>query len=152
MLTFTNFNCPLLLIHLFKKMKHWNLNIANWLLSNWDRLLKRKGPETLPQSSKFFKRLHRIIVIVYSYLSVGQVWWLHHELWIKRYIQKCTLSHITSCTNTHPDVTDLVNHDGMVKNTKNWISWEWNIIFLWNKKILNLCFRENTFWEVIVVL
>ena len=26
-------------------------------------------------------------------LSTGQVWWLH-DLWFKRYIQKCTLSHI----------------------------------------------------------
>ena len=39
--------------------------------------------------------------------------------------------HPVSCTNTHHDVTDLVNH-GMVKNTKIWISWECNIIFLWN--------------------
>ena len=28
-----------------------------------------------------------------------------------------------SCTNTHHDMTDLVNH-GMVKNTKTWTSWE----------------------------
>ena len=47
-----------------------------------------------------------------------------------------------SCSNTRPDITDLVNH-GMVKNTKTWISWEWNIIFLWNKKILNLCLRRH---------
>ena len=43
-----------------------------------------------------------------------------------------------SCINTHHDVTDLLNHE-MVKNTKTWISWEWNITFPWNKKILNLC-------------
>ena len=29
----------------------------------------------------------------------------------------------------------------MVKNTKTWMSWERNIIFLRNKKILNLCVR-----------
>ena len=29
----------------------------------------------------------------------------------------------------------------MAKNTKNWISWERNITFLWNKKILNQCLR-----------
>ena len=46
--------------------------------------------------------------------------------------------HLVSCTNTHRDVTDLVNH-GMVKNTKPWISWERN------KKILNLCFR----WHIL---
>ena len=48
--------------------------------------------------------------------------------------------HLVSCTNTHRDVTDLVNHR-MVKNTKTWISWEQNITFLRNKKILNLCLR-----------
>ena len=48
--------------------------------------------------------------------------------------------HLVSCTNTNRDVTDLVNH-GMVKNTKTWICWERNIIFLRNKKILDLCFR-----------
>ena len=33
----------------------------------------------------------------------------------------------------------------MVKNTKPWISWEWNIIFQQNKKILNLCLR----WHIL---
>ena len=74
------------------------------------------------------------------YLSAGQVWWLH-DLWFKRYSEM----HLVSCTNTHRDVTDLVNH-GMVKNTKIWISWERNIIFLRNKKILNLCFR----WHILI--
>ena len=46
--------------------------------------------------------------------------------------------HPVSCINTHHDVTDLISH-GMVKNIKTWISWEWNIIFPRNKKILNLC-------------
>ena len=48
--------------------------------------------------------------------------------------------HLVSCTNTHRDVTYLVNH-GMVKNIKSWISWERNIIFLGNKKFLSLCLR-----------
>ena len=47
-------------------------------------------------------------------------------------------------TNIHHDVTDLVNH-GIVKNTKTWISWKQNIIFLQNKKILNLCLR----WHIL---
>ena len=51
---------------------------------------------------------------------------------------------LVSCTNTHHDVTDSVNR-GMVKNTKRWISWEQNIIFLWNKKILYLCLR----WHIL---
>ena len=78
----------------------------------------------------------------FLYLLTSQVWWLL-ELWLKIYIQKCTLSHVLN-TNTQRDVTDLVNHR-MVKNTKTWISWEGNIIFLWNKKILNLCFR----WHIL---
>ena len=41
-----------------------------------------------------------------------------------------------SCTSTHQDVTDLVNH-GMVNNTKTETSREWNITFLSNKKSLN---------------
>ena len=56
--------------------------------------------------------------------------------------------HFVSCTNTHRDVTDLVNH-GMVKNTKTWISWEWNIFFYEIKKFL-ICASDGTIWEVIV--
>ena len=52
--------------------------------------------------------------------------------------------HPVLCTNTHHDVTDLVNH-GMVKSTKTWISWERNITFLQNKKILNLYLR----WHIL---
>ena len=52
--------------------------------------------------------------------------------------------HLVSCTNTHLDVTDLVNHS-MVKNTKTWISWERSITFPQNKKLLN-CASDN-FWE-----
>ena len=49
-----------------------------------------------------------------------------------------------SCTNTHHDVTDLVNN-GMLKNTKTWISWEWNITFLRNEKVINMCLR----WHIL---
>ena len=52
--------------------------------------------------------------------------------------------HPISCTNTHHDVTNLVNH-GMVKNTKTWISWEQNISFPGHKKILNLYLRWHIF-------
>ena len=50
--------------------------------------------------------------------------------------------HLVSSANTYCDVTDLVNHE-MFKNTKTWISWERNIIFLRNKNVLNLCFRQH---------
>ena len=52
--------------------------------------------------------------------------------------------HLVSCTNTHRDVTNLVNH-GIVKNAITWISWERNIVFLRHKRILNLCFR----WHIL---
>ena len=78
-----------------------------------------------------FKRFHKSFCPS-LYLLTGQVWWLY-ELQLKRYIQKCTLSH-------HDVIIDFVNH-GMFKNTKPWISWEWYITFLWNKEILNLCLR-----------
>ena len=48
-----------------------------------------------------------------------------------------------SCTNTDHDVTDLVNHR-MFKNTKTSISWERNITFLRNKKILKGFLRYKT--------
>ena len=50
--------------------------------------------------------------------------------------------HPVSSTNTHNDVTDLVNH-GMVKNTKAWISWD-------RKKLLP-CVSDYTFWEIIIL-
>ena len=46
--------------------------------------------------------------------------------------------HPVSFLNINHDVTDLVNH-GVVKNAKTWMSWELNISFLRNKKIINLC-------------
>ena len=54
--------------------------------------------------------------------------------------------HPVSCTTTHHDITDLVNH-GIVKNRKAWISWEWNITFLQNKKILNLSLTWHILWS-----
>ena len=81
-----------------------------------------------------FKRLLKIIALPYIYqltrfgdfMSCGS--------------KDNSKMHLVSCTNTHRHITDMVNH-GMVKNKKTWISWEWNIIFLQNKKVLNLCFR-----------
>ena len=36
-------------------------------------------------------------------------------------LMSCGSKDVFKCTNTHHDVTDLVNH-GIVKNTKTWIS------------------------------
>ena len=52
------------LIHLFKKMKHWNLDIIGFL--------------EIPEN-----------YCAWLYWSTGQVWWLN-ELLCKRYIWTCT--------------------------------------------------------------
>ena len=122
-----------LFIHTFKKNKHWKLDIIGYWVS---RLLNWKGPRSQPQSSKLFKRFLKIITLC---LSIN--WPCLVTLWVV--IQKiCSKMHPVSCTNTHHDVTDLVNHE-IVKNTKTWISWEWNITFLQNEKIPNLCLRRH---------
>ena len=51
---------------------------------------------------------------------------------------------LVSCNNTHHDVTNLVNQ-GMVKNTKTWISRERNITFLQNKKKIITRASNDTF-------
>ena len=43
--------------------------------------------------------------------------------------------HPVLCINVHHDVIDSENHE-MVKNTKIWISWEWNITFLYSIEIM----------------
>ena len=52
--------------------------------------------------------------------------------------------HSVTCSNTHHDVTDLVNLE-MVKNAKTWLSWERNITFLQNKKIISL----SLWWRIV---
>ena len=114
-------------------MKHWNINIFSYWVIGAPAKLKRTWSivPVLQIVQKITANYHSCLN-----LSTGQVWWLC-ELWFKRYIH-------VSCANTHCDITDLVNH-GMIKNTKTWISWGQNIIFLWNKKMLNLCFR----WHIL---
>ena len=47
--------------------------------------------------------------------STDQFWW-RNELWFKRYIQKCTLSHVL---NTHHEVTVLINREMLkIQNLK----------------------------------
>ena len=103
-------------------MESWH----NWLLSNWSRLLKWKGPGTWPHCSKI----------------PGPPKIPENSLFISINYSKM---YPALCTNIHHDVTDLIN--GMVKNAKTWISWERNIIFPRNKKILNLCIRWHIFWS-----
>ena len=68
-------------------MESWH----KWLLSNWSRLLKWKGPVTYPSPSNVQKNAENFWPCLF--LSIAQGWCLN-ELWFKRYIEKCTLSHV----------------------------------------------------------
>ena len=86
-----------------------------------------------PNCSKGYWKLLPLLLSI-SWPSLVTSWVVLQKIYSKMYL--------ASCSNTYHDVTDSVNH-GMVKNTKHWISWERNIIFIWNKRILNLCLRWN---------
>ena len=88
-----------------------------------------------PNCSKDYWKLLPLLISI-NWPSLVTSWLVVKNIYSKIYL--------VSCTNTHCDDTDSVNH-GMVKNTKTWISWEWNRTFLWNKKILNLCLR----WHIL---
>ena len=114
-------------------MTPWNYNkIGHWVIRAGCKI--EKGLELSPSTPKC-SRVLKIIALAYI-CQLAKFDDLMRELLFKRYIQKCTVLR----TNTHPDVTDLINH-GMVKNTRTYISWEPNITFQRNKKILNLCLR-----------
>ena len=109
-------------------------SLHNWLLSNWGRLLNWKGSGT-PNCLK--SSWYSYISIKWSSVAnVAYLWVLVQKIYSKM--------QPVSCTNTLHDVTDLLNH-GMVKNTRTGISWEQNITFLRNKKILNLCLK----WHIL---
>ena len=97
-----------------------------------EQVAKLKRTWNLPPVLQIVQKIHENYCPC-LYLSIGQVW----SLVVQKIYSKM---HPVSCTNTHHDVTDLVNL-GMVKNTKTWISWERNTTFPRNKKILNLRIR-----------
>ena len=72
---------------------------------------------SLPNCSKDYWKL------LYLLISTEQDWWLH-DLWFKRYIQKCTLTHVLILT-----VTSLI----------------WYIIGWLKYKNLNILRTEHTF-------
>ena len=118
-------------------MKHYNLDIiGHWVIGAVYQIEKDLGLSPSPPNwSKYSWKLFYLHISINSPCLVTE-WVVVQKIYSK--------IHPVSCTNTHHDVTDLVNH-GMVKNTKTWISWERNIIFLWNKKILNLWLR----WHIL---
>ena len=105
----------------------------NWLLSNLGWLLSWKGSGNQHQSFKLFKRFQENIAFAYIWL-IGDLMRCVQKIYSKMH-HVLILGH---------DITDLVN-PGMLKNTITWIHRERNMNFLWNKKILNLCFR----WHIL---
>ena len=120
-----------------KKMKHWNFEILGYFVIGAGCWIEKdlELSHSLPNCSKdswkllpLFRSINWPSLVIYR----DAVW--------KIYSKMCPVSF----TNILHDVIDLVNR-GMVKKTRTWISWEWNITFLQNKKILNLCLR----WHIL---
>ena len=121
-------------VNLFKKMKHWYLDIIGyWVIgAGWKDLKLSHGPqivEKIPEN--YFPCIYR---------SIGKVWWVN-ELWFKSYIQNCTLSYLIILTMT----SRIWYIIWWLKNTKTWICWEQIIAFLKFEKVLNLCLR----WHIL---
>ena len=108
-----------------------------------------KGPGTWAQFSKSFKRFQKNIDLAYIYQ-------LNKFAGLMSCSSRDMLKNApVSCSNTHHDVIDLVNQ-GMVKNTKSWISRERNITFLYKTKNvltcahfekLSFCSKRNLEWS-----
>ena len=88
-----------------------------------------------PNCSKDYWKLLLLLIFI-NWPSLVTSWVVILKIYSKLYL--------VSWTNTHLDITDSVNHE-MVQNTKTWITWEQNKIFLWNQKIINLWLR----WHIL---
>ena len=90
---FNGWHTPFLIVlrlPFFKKMKHWNLGIFGyWVIGAGCQI--KKDLESSPSLPNYLKGYWKLL---YLLISINwPVLWLHH-LWSKRYIQKCTLSHV----------------------------------------------------------
>ena len=110
-----------------QKMKHWNLDLFGY----WAIGASPSPPNCLKD---YWKLL--LLLISINWPGLVTLWVVVQKIYSKMYL--------VSCTNSYRDVTDLVNHR-VVKIKKTWISWELNVIFLQNKKIIFLCFR----WHIL---
>ena len=128
-----HFNWPLF-IFWKKNMKHWNLDIIGyWVIGTGCQIKKDlEKVSVLKRSkdlcSKDFWKLFPLFIPI-SWPGLLTVWVVVQKIYSKM--------HPPFCTNTHHDVTDLLNYV-LVKITKIWIPWKRNITFLRNKKFLNL--------------
>ena len=130
--SYTIFNCPL-----FTSSKKWNTGILAYLVIElFGQVAKLKRTLNLAPVSQILQKITENYC-PWLYLSADQVWWLH-DVWFKRYIQKCTLSHVLILI-----VTSLIWK--IMESLKIQKLEERNIIFLRNKKILNLRFR----WHIL---
>ena len=111
-------------------MKHWNLSIFGYWVIGAGCSIKKdlESSPSLPNCSKDHWKLLSMLISI-NWPSLVTSWFVVQKIFKNA---PCFM------------VTDLVNH-GMAKTSKTWISWEWNIIFLRNKKIVNLCFR----WHIL---
>ena len=118
-------------------MKHWNLDILGyWVIGVGCQIEKDMELSPSPPNCS-----NGSWILLPLFISIN--WPNLLTLWVE--VQKIySKMHPISCANAHHDVTDLVNQ-GMVKNTKTWISCKRNITFLRSKKILNLCLKWHIF-------
>ena len=59
--------------------------------------------------------------------------------------------YLVSCTNTHRDITDSINH-GMVKDTKTFNILRTEHNFSTKEKKFLISASDDTFWEAIILL
>ena len=93
-----------------KKMKHWNIGIFGyWVIGAVCWIEKDQEPSSsLSNCSKGYWKLFYVLISI-NWPSLVTSWLVVQKIYSKM--------HLISCTNTHHDITGLVNH-GMVKNTK----------------------------------
>ena len=106
-------------------------NSFNCWFNNWTRPKLKRTWNLVPVLQIIQKILENYCPCLY--LAINQVWQLY-ELYFKRYIYKCTLSHVLILFI----VSQILQIMGWFLKTG---SLEQNINFLQNEKILNLCFR-----------
>ena len=110
--------------------------IGYWVIGAGCKINKdlELSPSSPNCSKHYWKLLPLLVCIDWSSLVTSCV--VFQKIYSKMYIVSYTVILIVT--------SDSVNHR-MAINTKTWITWERNIIFLWSKKILNLCLR----WHIL---
>ena len=90
---FNSWHLPFLIVPYSPFQKHETLEFWHKsLVSSWSRLLNWKKTWNLASVLQIVQKIPENYCPCF-YLSIGQVW-LFHELWLKRYVQKCALSRV----------------------------------------------------------